>query len=65
MRKLLFVPVVLILASCESMPSSSSMQMNFNGQNFQSGPTNIHDARFGSPEFYSESDNAPLPAFRP
>jgi hypothetical protein len=41
------------------------MQMNMNGRSFQSGPTDIHDARFGNPEFYSDSDDTPLPAFRP
>jgi hypothetical protein len=65
MRKLLLLPAVLLLSSCASMPLDSSSLMQFNGQSFQSGPTSIHDARFGSPEFYSESDGMRLPSFGP
>ena len=64
-KLLLLVPAVLVLSACASTDFGSSVQTNFNGQNFQSGPTDIHDARFRNPAFYSESDNAPLPAFRP
>jgi hypothetical protein len=55
-KLLLFVPAVLALSACASMDSGSSMrgssmQMNFNGRSFQSGPTSIYDARFGNPQF--------------
>ncbi|HTV98253.1 MAG TPA: hypothetical protein VMA54_21005 [Steroidobacteraceae bacterium] len=63
MRKLLAVFALLMLSACASMPMmESSMQSDFNGQRYVSGPTNIQDARFGNPEFYSDSDG-PLPQF--
>jgi hypothetical protein len=39
------------------------MQSSFNGERYQSGPTDIHDSRFGNPAFYSESDGMRLPSF--
>lgn len=65
MRNILFLSVLVLLSSCASMPLGSSTGLQFNGQSFQSGPTDIHDARFGNPEFYSESDSMRLPSFRP
>lgn len=65
MQKLLALcAAALTLSACGSMPTmQSSMQSDFNGQRYESGPTSIQDARFGNPEFYSESDIR-LPQFR-
>jgi len=64
MRNLFALCAVLTLSACGSMPTvQSSMQSNFNGQRYVSGPTNIRDARFGNPAFYSDSDDLPLPQF--
>jgi len=63
MRKLMVLGGLCLLSACASMPMESSMQSSFNGQRFESGPTNIHDSRFGSPSFYSESDDMRLPSF--
>ncbi len=58
------VGAALMLSACESMPTmGSSMQSNFNGQQYVSGPTSIRDPRFGSPAFYSESDDIRMPQF--
>ena len=63
MRILMIVGGLCLLSACASMPMESSMQSSFNGQRFESGPTDIHDSRFGNPSFYSESDDMRLPSF--
>jgi hypothetical protein len=63
MQKPIIFSCIGALPACGSMPIQSSIQSNFKGESYQSGPANIHDSRFGNAAFYSESDGMRLPTF--